>query len=137
VIKYQITLQDWLPKDLSSPVRTIALDYSSRFFRLSRVLETVASRSKRFQLKFQEADIGTKRPVVFICHSMGGLIVKHMLVGKQGHATKCLLYTLSDFISDNPELRKRTLGVLFMATPHRGSPSNFFNFLFIHTVFTF
>uniref|UniRef100_A0A915D611 Protein SERAC1 n=1 Tax=Ditylenchus dipsaci TaxID=166011 RepID=A0A915D611_9BILA len=94
--------REWLPGDLSSPIRIIAIDYSSRFFRFGAMLDTIESRSKRFQSQFTQAGVG-KRPLVFICHSMGGLLVKHLLV-------------------DNEELRSKTIGVLFMATPHRGSP---------------
>lgn len=42
------------------------------------------------------------RPVVFVAHSLGGLLTKEMLLA-------------------DPELASRTLGVVFLGTPHRGS----------------
>jgi triacylglycerol esterase/lipase EstA (alpha/beta hydrolase family) len=77
--------KDWLAKDMKEPVRMIALDYStdiSKKFQLAKSLDTLEARAARFQTEFARAGIG-QRPVVFICHSMGGLLVKQMLMGKQ------------------------------------------------------
>lgn len=66
-------------------------------------------RSKSVLLKLELADIG-ERPLVFITHSMGGLLVKQ------------LLRTASD--SSDPRWKavlERTRGVCFIATPHIGS----------------
>ena len=52
------------------------------------------------QLKL--ARIGVDRPVVWVCHSMGGLIVKQMLV-------------------DSRELLNNTKALVFISTPHLGS----------------
>lgn len=54
--------------------------------------------------------VGENRPVVWIGHSMGGILCKHMLL-------KAL---------DNPNsivrrLAKNTKGIIFLGTPHRGS----------------
>eukprot|EP00916_Digyalum_oweni_P020292 GHVL01033830.1.p1 GENE.GHVL01033830.1~~GHVL01033830.1.p1 ORF type:complete len:1076 (+),score=135.08 GHVL01033830.1:416-3643(+) len=46
---------------------------------------------------------GKRRKIVWITHSMGGLIVKHMLL-------------------NNPDLAQSTLAIAFYGTPHFGSP---------------
>jgi len=51
-----------------------------------------------------------KRPIIFLCHSLGGLVTKQALVISQ----------LDDTYAD---IRKSTYGIVFLATPHRGSSS--------------
>lgn len=50
------------------------------------------------------------RPILFVTHSMGGLVVKSLLVGSQVQADK-----------DRKIIAKLTGGIVFCATPHRGS----------------
>ncbi|VDM42858.1 unnamed protein product [Toxocara canis] len=94
--------RSWLPCDVNFPIRILALDYVSSLLHFRGVIQTLASRSLRFQNQLKAAGIGT-RPVVFICHSMGGLLVKRLLL-------------------DDAHLLRKTIGILFIATPHRGSP---------------
>ena len=59
--------------------------------------------------KLQAAGVG-QRPTVFVGHSMGGLIIKKMLVNAQN--------------SEDQQTRKfaeNTKGVVFYSTPHKGS----------------
>lgn len=51
-----------------------------------------------------------KRPIIFIAHSLGGLLVKYVLKVSCESAKP-----------DHQRLAHRTCGVIFMATPHRGS----------------
>ncbi|KAH8595401.1 hypothetical protein B0O99DRAFT_686824 [Bisporella sp. PMI_857] len=47
------------------------------------------------------------RPIIFLCHSMGGLLVKQALINAHNN----LKYTL---------IKTATLGLAFFATPHKG-----------------
>ena len=53
--------------------------------------------------KLIQAGVGD-RPTVFVCYSLGGLVLKKIL--------QCY-----------PDLGKSTKGVVFLATPHHGSPA--------------
>ncbi|CAI5455693.1 unnamed protein product [Caenorhabditis angaria] len=94
--------KDWLPYDIKRPFRIFGLDYPSYIIQFTGAQPSLQSRANRFQSQLTDAGIG-KRPVLFICHSMGGLLAKQLLL-------------------DSPELAKNTIGVLFIATPHKGSP---------------
>lgn len=56
------------------------------------------------------ADIGTERPVIFVTHSMGGLVIKAMIDGCRQHVDPRL-----------EGLVRWTKGIVFCGTPHRGS----------------
>ncbi|VBB32875.1 unnamed protein product [Acanthocheilonema viteae] len=94
--------RSWLPQDVPIPMRILAIDYLSSLVHFVGVVETVSTRAQKFAVELKTAGVGD-RPVLFICHSMGGLLVKRILL-------------------DDPEIRRSTMGILFMATPHRGSP---------------
>lgn len=49
-----------------------------------------------------------KRPIVWVCHSMGGLLVKKMLVEEWKNG-------------DKHNICCNTRGIIFYSTPHRGS----------------
>ncbi len=66
----------------------------------------LADRSKDILDKLRQSGIG-KRPVIFVGHSMGGLVIKKLLV--QGQEEQ------------DHELVKNTKGVIFYSTPHSGS----------------
>ena len=71
--------------------------------------QSLEERSEDMLNKLQAAGVG-QRPTVFVGHSMGGLIIKKMLVNAQN--------------SDDEERKKfaeNTKGVVFYSTPHKGS----------------
>ena len=71
--------------------------------------QSLEERSEDMLKKLQAAGVG-QRPTVFVGHSMGGLIIKKMLVNAQN--------------SDDEERKKfaeNTKGVVFYSTPHKGS----------------
>lgn len=52
------------------------------------------------------------RPIIFVCHSLGGLVVKEALI------------TSKSYVERHPTLATiavNTMGIIFMGTPHRGS----------------
>lgn len=71
----------------------------------------LSDRAKTFQLQLENNGIGN-RPIVFIAHSMGGLLVKQLLqTAKQ----------MPDEQQTWKSILKNTRGVCFVATPHIGS----------------
>ncbi|GMT35357.1 hypothetical protein PFISCL1PPCAC_26654, partial [Pristionchus fissidentatus] len=94
--------KDWLPRDLADPIRLIGIEYPSYLLQYTGTMESLQSRSDRFAEQLDRAGVGS-RPVVFICHSLGGLLAKKLVL-------------------DVLQLRKQTVGILFIATPHKGSP---------------
>ncbi len=67
-------------------------------------------RAKSVMLRFKKEGIG-QRPVVFIAHSMGGLLIKELLRMASGSRPQ----------SEPKTLLEQTRGVCFIATPHIGA----------------
>lgn len=79
-----------------------------------------------------------KRPIIWACHSMGGLLVKQMLVeGIKIDLTEKLIFKVNLNINyvfyvewrtgDKHNLLRNTKGIVFYSTPHRGSHIAAFN----------
>ncbi|KAK0085773.1 hypothetical protein PV326_005798 [Microctonus aethiopoides] len=104
--------KDWLPKDIPS-IRVIGINYDTNLSLwnppcpIIHMRSTINERSVEFVTKLVTAGVG-KRPVIWICHSMGGLLVKQMLVEEWK-------------TGDKHNLCKNTKGIIFYSTPHRGS----------------
>ncbi len=69
----------------------------------------LADRATNILDQLQLDDIG-QRPVIFICHSLGGLLVKQMLRHANDFGNK-----------DYQRIAKQTKGIVFLSTPHSGS----------------
>ncbi|KAI0805388.1 ribonuclease-like protein p/mrp subunit [Xylaria sp. FL0064] len=61
----------------------------------------------------RELEDATERPIVFVCHSLGGIIVKRALVYSASRTGNHINHLRSIYIS--------TYGILFFGTPHQGS----------------
>ncbi|KAF5489265.1 Protein SERAC1 [Colletotrichum siamense] len=59
---------------------------------------------------FRDNDETNKRPVIFVCHSMGGLVCEDALVSSRHHSEAHLRAILES-----------TKGIVFLGTPHHGS----------------
>lgn len=101
---------EWLAEDLP-PVRVWSLTYPASATKWTTRGEGMALPDRAANLidALRCHGVGD-RPIVFICHSLGGLIVKQIL----RHSTELE-------ISEWASISRSTLGVAFLATPHAGS----------------
>ncbi|KAJ6261835.1 hypothetical protein Dda_2634 [Drechslerella dactyloides] len=75
--------------------------------------ETMISRLHNFRSRKIDGKNSTERPIIWIGHSLGGILIK-----------RALIYSNSCGVDHNERLRSirvSTQGVLFMGTPHMGS----------------
>ncbi|KAI1751951.1 ribonuclease-like protein p/mrp subunit [Xylaria castorea] len=61
----------------------------------------------------RELEDATERPIIFVCHSLGGIIVKRALVYSASRTSRHINHLHSIYVS--------TYGILFFGTPHQGS----------------
>ncbi|XP_012880038.1 PREDICTED: protein SERAC1 [Dipodomys ordii] len=100
----------WLAKDCPA-LRIISVEYDTALSdwraRCPMERKTIAFRSNELLSKLRAAGVGD-RPMIWISHSMGGLLVKKMLLEA----------------SQKPELStiiNNTRGIIFYSVPHHGS----------------
>lgn len=111
---------EWLPEDYPN-TRIIGIDYTSavtewsanftKYCPCEKGQGQIDVRATSLLERISMADIGHDRPVVWIGHSMGGIL------------TKLILMKAKD--SPDPkvqQLAKNTNGIVFLGVPHRGSP---------------
>lgn len=111
---------EWLPEDHPN-MRILGIDYTSAVTEWSANFTKYCPcekgqghfdvRSTSLLERISRSDVGKDRPIVWIGHSMGGILTKLMLM-------KAL---------DSPDPRVRqiadsTRGIVFLGTPHKGSP---------------
>ncbi|XP_054578425.1 protein SERAC1 isoform X1 [Eptesicus fuscus] len=100
----------WLARDCPA-LRIISVEYDTSLSdwraRCPTERKSIAFRSNELLQKLRAAGVGD-RPMVWVSHSMGGLLVKKMLLEA----------------SQNPEMRTvidNTRGIIFYSVPHHGS----------------
>ncbi|KAL4232012.1 hypothetical protein ACF0H5_009590 [Mactra antiquata] len=104
--------KDWLGKDVSN-IRILNVGYQTELTTwdtkhpVEPKKRTILSRSIELLDKLREADIGG-RPVIFVGHSMGGLLIKEML-------------NIAAFDTRYSSMIENTIGVMFYSVPHHGS----------------
>ncbi|GLV44251.1 uncharacterized protein CBL_12453 [Carabus blaptoides fortunei] len=112
--------KDWLPKDCSN-LRIIGVNYDTSLSLwipmcpITKTKGTLDERSDEILEKLLASGVG-KRPVIWLTHSMGGLLVKNMLVKA---------WESKD--PDKKRLCENTKGVVFYSTPHKGTNIASFN----------
>jgi len=105
--------RDWLSDEgLDDRVRVIGVDFDAYASQWGNSCPkesfstSLVDRSKDLLDKLRQCGIG-QRPVIFVGHSMGGLVAKKMLLQAQAEQDH-------DFV-------KNTKGMMFYSTPHLGS----------------
>ncbi|QBZ55224.1 hypothetical protein PoMZ_00119 [Pyricularia oryzae] len=103
---------DWLPEEEPSLARfRISTFGYNASFRGAATNLTILDFAKDLLMQLLAAiedDRDSHRPIIFVVHSMGGLVVKKA-------------YTLGRHDDRYADLVARVRGILFLATPHRGS----------------
>lgn len=101
--------RDWLAQEFpKTRVRIISVGYNVFLSKWSGYAGTpLKEQSQEIAKKLNLARVGSK-PIVWVCHSFGGLVVKEILSAADRTEYK--------------EMQDQTKGVVFFATPHRGSP---------------
>jgi pimeloyl-ACP methyl ester carboxylesterase len=98
---------DWLAEDF--PQTTVhTVDYAAWSSRWRGTAMPIQDRAINLIAALQSAGVGSK-PVIFVCHSMGGLLAKQI-------AFQCLAVS-----EQNSRLGENIRGIAFLATPHSGS----------------
>lgn len=123
--------KDWLANDCKN-IRIIGINYDTSLSMWAplcpceNVKPNLEQRSRELSEKLILAGVG-QRPIVWVTHSMGGLIVKNMLCDGNSILYKCFIYDyllFTAFESDDPtkqDLCRNTKGIIFYSTPHVGS----------------
>ncbi len=106
-----------LPKKLVGVrARIITYDYDSKF----RTPEYLTRRTLLHQTGRLVEELAQFRrnnsalPIVFVCHSLGGIVVKNALVNARSS-------------KEHQDIFRATIGVVFLGTPHDSSPAVFAN----------
>lgn len=104
--------KSWLASDCPN-IRVLSVEYDTHLSDwkskcpAENQRKSLAYRSRELLKKLQQAGVG-QRPVVWVAHSMGGLLVKKMLLDA----------------AEDPDLKdllKNTKGILFYSVPHYGT----------------
>ncbi|XP_046810583.1 protein SERAC1 [Lucilia cuprina] len=111
---------EWLPEDYPN-TRIIGIDYTSAVTEWSANFTKYCPcekgqghldvRATSLLERITKADIGNDRPVVWIGHSMGGILTKLILMKAKDSADP-----------QAQQMAKNTNGIVFLGVPHRGSP---------------
>ncbi|CAL8077560.1 unnamed protein product [Orchesella dallaii] len=111
--KTQCWPRDWLPRDCPT-ARIIAVDFDSfvthwtGFCPVETTKRSLQERADELLEKLKAAGIG-ERPIIWVTHSMGGLL------------TKSLLCQAAVSSKDYQNMCKNTKGIVFCSVPHIGS----------------
>jgi len=100
------------PKWLGEEVHEIgvwSVDYDAASLKWKGTAMPLPERADNLLDRFNLAGFGS-RPLIFICHSLGGLVVK-----------QCLNHAVTMNNPDWKPIAESTKGIMFLATPHTGA----------------
>ena len=110
----KLWLQDFLPADIDGArVMSFRYNASAAFGNTTAEISDYANDLLGSILTRRGEENEIARPILFISHSLGGIIVKQALVHAQNEAKY-------------ESIKYHTKGIVFLATPHKGS--NFANY---------
>ncbi|PVF97516.1 hypothetical protein CPB86DRAFT_734801 [Serendipita vermifera] len=107
-------LQDFLPDDIpNARILTYGhgADTHSRTYLPTQRLLHFAEGFVEDLLRERRSDPESKRPIIFLAHSLGGIILKKALT----------LCNIPDYNSERRQIKVSTYGILFFGTPHSGA----------------
>ena len=109
-------LRDLLPESLNvARVLTFGYNANATSFYGDKSAERIQKQAETLvaDLQADRALEGcSQRPIVFVCHGLGGILVKKALAYSSARVSKNVAHLCSIFIS--------TYGILFFGTPHNG-----------------
>ena len=109
-------LRDFLPADMpNARIMTFGYDSAVAFSKsVARIEDKALELLNHLSAKRPPATPGgPSKPIVFICHSLGGIVVKRALI----------LAHERDSNLDYKDILDNTRGIAFMGVPHQGSDS--------------
>ncbi|KAF8515486.1 hypothetical protein BU17DRAFT_93476 [Hysterangium stoloniferum] len=109
-------LKDLLPERLPN-ARIVTYGYdASTGSQSSRIDETLYGHAQNLISRIallRDGTTTTTRPIIFIAHSLGGIILKFALI----HANQCN----ESHLPHHKKIMMATIGILFFGTPHQGA----------------
>lgn len=109
---------DWLPDDHPN-ARVLGVNYETNLFEWSSNKNqncpcekkgTLHNRAEELLHSLAASHVGQNRPIIWIGHSMGGLILKSIIIQALDSSDESI-----------QNLAKNTEAILFLGTPHKGS----------------
>ena len=108
---------DWLgdsnmlPRNITN-ARIMIFEYESQWFGRGSINQRLSSVADQLvQALYKQRSRGAKRPIVFVCHCLGGIIVEKAILTAQLRQ------------SDYPNIFVSVVGCVFLGTPFRGTKS--------------
>lgn len=108
---------DWLrdsnmlPRSVTN-ARIMVFEYESQWFGRGSINQRLSSVADQLvQALSHRRPRGSKRPVIFVCHCLGGIVVEKAILGAQLRQ------------NDYPNLFTSIVGCVFLGTPFRGTKS--------------